>query len=48
MNESRAVATYLVNKYAENDKLYPKVLLFKLENRYLFDIICPKCIGEKK
>ena len=45
MNESRAVATYLVNKYAEDDKLYPKVRVSKFSiNRYLFDIICPICI----
>ena len=30
MNESRAVAAYLVNKYAESDKLYPKVYLTKM------------------
>ena len=30
MNESRAVAAYLVNKYAESDKLYPKVYSNKM------------------
>jgi hypothetical protein len=25
MNESRAIAAYLINKYAKDDALYPKV-----------------------
>lgn len=40
MNESRAVAAYLVNKYADNDKLYPKdaTLRYKVDKLLYFDM----------
>jgi len=49
MNESRAVATYLVNKYAENDKLYPKdaALRYKVDKLLYFDMgVLYKAFGD--
>jgi len=40
MNESRAIASYLVNKYGKDDALYPKELetRFKVDQRMYFDM----------
>jgi glutathione S-transferase len=40
LNESRAIATYLVNKYGENDKLYPKeaVARYHVDRLLYFDM----------
>jgi len=40
MNESRAIAAYLVNKYGEDDKLYPKdaEIRARVDQRLYFDM----------
>ncbi len=40
MNESRAAACYLVNKYAKDDKLYPKDVKMRaiIDSRLYFDM----------
>jgi len=49
MNESRAVAAYLVNKYAESDKLYPKdaSVRYMVDKLLYFDMgVLYKAFGE--
>ena len=40
MNESRAIAAYLVQKYAEDDKMYPKdpEIRARVDQRLYFDM----------
>nr|ALS05261.1 glutathione S-transferase delta-epsilon 2 [Tortanus forcipatus] len=49
MNESRAVAGYLVNKYGKDDKLYPKdpVTRYYVDHRLYFDMgVLYKAFGD--
>ena len=43
MNESRAAAAYLVNKFAQDDSLYPKVTLFSVRIKLQPCAICAMC-----
>ena len=46
MNESRAAAAYLVNKFGKDDSLYPKVTLFsvRINWSHVLFVLCAKQI----
>ena len=49
INESRVIATYLVNKYGKDDKLYPKDVVTRaiVDQRLYFDMgVFYKSFGE--